>query len=1114
MFDNTKRVPKARRGDNPITPRFSKNVFSFELNGGKLMLSEKMTLSLTCLLLAFVLAIPPVMAGEFEAYFTPGELMVDVSSDDGLQVRSGRNRLQFDENDVIVAGDPAGYPRDADPALQIVLSISFDRVVQLGPNVTTDTVTPDNDPLQLSDFMVDAYDDLGRSLGALSLDARLDTTPAIVLPGGTGYATATPLATLAFSTPQAINIADPGELPGRQFRLTVDYEVLESAYNAATGGPFEIHTLFFTLKKAAVADSSIAAIEKYRKDPKDDNKPDTSKGPKFMRVDLVDDDEGNAHYATVTGAMSAMAASATGSTTPRAATGTAPVPGPGMSAPGVVDISRVDPHSGVAATATGAFDVRIVLTEEPAEFTKDHIMVLNGEASDPVALLPVSPGMGGNEIDVSDFPGKRYNTATALTGDARSIPGGATPDGDAPTEFPEPTGRDNMYHLYTVKITPKLGFTGNVTVWVKRFDDKVLPVPNEYGALTHAQILADTLDGAAEVVRDVRVLREVLSVPVQTAAAVDVFKPSADHLGANPRLKALPEKAVVPGNGYLVLARGKTDSDPVSGVVNVSAKPADKKTAASKLYNVHYDFGLPFPADDLSNFFRNGGTLQLLHVDIAGNTAGADGDKGYGGATTGAAAAGSLRISEIMWGLDGPSTNGQYIEIQNTTANDIGIDKNEWVIAVGAGADTLYTTVVDTVGNSAGWQVPGSDGNTKADAARPTVIDLVSMNRIGDDGTAEASWAASMRPSANIQGRRIGTPGAANSYVMPAAPEPTPEPEPEPMAPAAAADDIAISEIMVASNGGALPQWIELANGSGAAVSLDGWMLEIENDSADDDVVAADIEIDLSGITLGADQVALVISKAGRNSGVGDGEGDLRESRILDVQAQVSPDNARYSLISEMGFMLSLVPPRMAGSAIRDAGDSAGNLGGGWDIPMAEEGRSSLIRSDKDTDMMGTDEADWVLASSTSLDGAYRTTYYGDDEDMGTPGYDAGGALPVELSMFYAKRDPMSGAVVITWETQSELNNAGFFIKRSEVKNGKFVAVNPTMIAGAGTTAEKQSYTYTDASAKPNVVYYYQIEDVSLDGNRQTLTRAHRLRGHIGAAGKATTIWGELKSQE
>ena len=62
--------------------------------------------------------------------------------------------------------------------------------------------------------------------------------------------------------------------------------------------------------------------------------------------------------------------------------------------------------------------------------------------------------------------------------------------------------------------------------------------------------------------------------------------------------------------------------------------------------------GLPFPASDLSNFFRNGGTVQLLHADIAAATdsgldpakASVAGDDftGYAGATTGAAASGFL----------------------------------------------------------------------------------------------------------------------------------------------------------------------------------------------------------------------------------------------------------------------------------------------------------------------------------------------------------------------------------------------------------------------------------------------------------------------------------------
>ena len=122
-----------------------------------------------------------------------------------------------------------------------------------------------------------------------------------------------------------------------------------------------------------------------------------------------------------------------------------------------------------------------------------------------------------------------------------------------------------------------------------------------------------------------------------------------------------------------------------------------------------------------------------------------------------------------------------------------------------------------------------------------------------------------------------------------------------------------ISEIMVASNDGRLPQWIEIANVSATAVSVSGWSLEVENDSADADVVGAGdtIVIDLGDIEIGADQVALVVTKEGRDtSGIGDGEGDLRADRIINVQSDVSPDNARYTLISEMGFhALTHTPP-------------------------------------------------------------------------------------------------------------------------------------------------------------------------------------------------------------
>ena len=103
------------------------------------------------------------------------------------------------------------------------------------------------------------------------------------------------------------------------------------------------------------------------------------------------------------------------------------------------------------------------------------------------------------------------------------------------------------------------------------------------------------------------------------------------------------------------------------------------------------------------------------------------------------------------------------------------------------------------------------------------------------------------------------------------------------------------------------------------------------------------------------------------------------------------------------------------------------------------------------------------------------------------------------------------GTVLIRWITDSETNNAGFNILRSDKRDGEFTKLNTQLIAGQGTTSERTAYEFTDKSAKPNVVHYYQIQDVSIDGNVTTLQTTH-LRGHVSATGKATTTWGRLKA--
>ena len=389
--------------------------------------------------------------------------------------------------------------------------------------------------------------------------------------------------------------------------------------------------------------------------------------------------------------------------------------------------------------------------------------------------------------------------------------------------LPDATGRDNLYHQYSATIEPNAGLDGYVTVSIKGFADNVLPVPKMYVPLASTQRDATVLSGAAEDERNARLANESAMVRVKTDADTtstgalakaayetrsDDDEDDADGKGKNGvydlnlNVKPLVGKLVVPADGFLVLVGDAAKAN----ILASSAKTDEKITPASKLYNIT-GLGLPFPADDLDNFFRNGGSLSLIYQDITAATgSGTDESKGatgadatgYTAATTDAHAKGALIINEIMWGLDAGEKDSQYIELHNPGATAVTIDHLEWAIAVGS-VPTGFT-VIDEVNNNPAtdyWTVPGNGGVTAASESHPTVDDLVSMSRVtgATDGTAAASWAVSGTAtgrglqSLNLSGRRIGTPGAANIYVMPEMMDDDEDDEmmDEPMAPAAEA---------------------------------------------------------------------------------------------------------------------------------------------------------------------------------------------------------------------------------------------------------------------------------------------------------------------------------------
>lgn len=91
---------------------------------------------------------------------------------------------------------------------------------------------------------------------------------------------------------------------------------------------------------------------------------------------------------------------------------------------------------------------------------------------------------------------------------------------------------------------------------------------------------------------------------------------------------------------------------------------------------------------------------------------------------------------------------------------------------------------------------------------------------------------------------------------------------------------------------------------------------------------------------------------------------------------------------------------------------------------------------------------------------------------------------PVELSHFSGLAKP--GAIRLTWLTESETDNLGFNVWRSEESDGGYRQINDSMIPGAGNSQDPHTYEFEDGEVKPAVTYYYKLEDVDYSGNRQS----------------------------
>ena len=216
--------------------------------------------------------------------------------------------------------------------------------------------------------------------------------------------------------------------------------------------------------------------------------------------------------------------------------------------------------------------------------------------------------------------------------------------------------------------------------------------------------------------------------------------------------------------------------------------------------------------------------------------------------------------------------------------------------------------------------------------------------------------------------------------------------ESEPSQPSQIESQVTISEIMYGSERRFSPsQWIELHNSGADLINLTGWRMTIQN--VDSPELTGPVEAlitfkdDFWGDAprIWPNDTVLVISSTDSNSK------NLTKEQIYDLRWRTNLPLGLWTVIlSTEGFSIKLWDDQ--GNLV----DEVGNLDGGvvqWKLPYgANRGknrdghRTSMIRRYANSVALdGTQASGWISAADVNLTADQRT-YYGDSDDISTPG--------------------------------------------------------------------------------------------------------------------------------
>lgn len=74
------------------------------------------------------------------------------------------------------------------------------------------------------------------------------------------------------------------------------------------------------------------------------------------------------------------------------------------------------------------------------------------------------------------------------------------------------------------------------------------------------------------------------------------------------------------------------------------------------------------------------------------------------------------------------------------------------------------------------------------------------------------------------------------------------------------------------------------------------------------------------------------------------------------------------------------------------------------------------------------------------------------------------------------------------WTTASEVDNFGYEVFRGDSEQGPFTKLNAEPLLGAGTTDETKKYEFRDDTIDPCKDYWYYVESIATNGEREKFT--------------------------